>query len=227
MKKIPIGTFIYEFKCDPVLLSQVYEDISTSNKIIWAPKMPPSELKNVDTATLNTLPLMGYMDKEREVSYYHPTLFNWFDDCISKVVADSIPNTALTINETWLNKFKFGQHHSTPHYHRLSVYSGLLYLTTHSGSSFTNFFPQNDAVKIMNNYLNFGNNFESNKIPKDTFLSEPLAGKLLIFPSNLMHSISTHTDIKNLRYTLAFNTFWEGTVGHTTSTLNIKVKSVK
>jgi uncharacterized protein (TIGR02466 family) len=229
MKKIPIGTFIYEFECDSTLLNQVHEEISTSDKIIWAPKIPPSNIKNVDTATLNTLPLMGYMDKEREVSYYHPKLFNWFDDCISKVVADTIPDTTLTINEAWLNKLKFGQHHSSPHYHRLSVYSGLLYLTTHPGSSFTNFFPQNDAVKIMNNYLNFGKPLEANntRLPKDAFLSAPLAGKLLIFPSDLMHSISTHTDIKNLRYTLAFNTFWEGTVGHTTSTLNIKVKSVK
>lgn len=234
MKKIPIGTHIYEFQCDSILLNKIYEEVSTSDKIIWLPNKPLANLYQADTDALQLPPAqLGYLDKKRQISYYHPDLYNWFDDCISEVAKDSIPGTKLTINEAWLNKLKFGQNSKTPHYHSKSVYSGLLYLTTHHGTSFTNFFPQNDAAKIMNNYLNFGNSshlIDANKA-KDIFLSEPLAGKLLIFPSTLMHNISTHTDIKNIRYTLAFNTFCDGLLGdigdNTTANLSIKVKSVK
>jgi len=229
MKKIPIGTHIYEFHCDSILLNQIYEEVSTSDKIIWSPRMPSDVIEQTDSISLQSIPQLGHLDNDRQVSYYNTELFNWFDACISEVVEDTIPGTKLTINESWLNKMKFGQHTKTLHYHSVSVYSGLLYLTTHP-ASFTNFFPQNDATKIMDNFLNFGNTSHiiDAKKTKDIFLSEPTAGKLLIFPSNLMHSISTHTDIKNIRYTLAFNTFCEGLIiGTTTGKLSIKVKSVK
>jgi hypothetical protein len=229
MKKIPIGTHIYEFHCDSILLNQIYEEVSTSDKIVWSTKIPSDTIKQTDAVSLQSIPHLGYLDNNREVSYYNTELFNWFDACISEVVEDTIPDTKLTINEVWLNKMKFGQHSNMLHYHRTSIYSGLLYLTTHP-ASFTNFFPQNDATKIMDNFFNFGNTSYviDAKKTKDIFLSEPTAGKLLIFPSNLMHNISTHADIKNIRYTLAFNTFCEGLIsGIPTSKLSIKVKSVK
>ena len=229
MKKIPIGTHIYEFECDPILLKQIYEEVSTSDKILWSPRIPSDTIKQTNAVSLQSIPQLGYLDNNREVSYYNTELFNWFDACISEVVEDTIPGTKLTINESWLNKMKFGQHGNMLHYHRTSIYSGLLYLTTHH-ASFTNFFPQNDATKIMDSILNFGNALYviDAKKTKNIFVSEPTAGKLLIFPSNLMHNISTHADIKNIRYTLAFNTFCEGLIsGTTTAKLSIKVKSIK
>jgi hypothetical protein len=233
MKKIPIGTHIYEFQCDPILINQVYTEVSTSDKIIWSSAMSSDKMESSDSEIIQAFPQMGYFDKARTVSYYHPALYDWFDDCISKVVEDSIPSTKLTITEAWLNKLKFGQESKRVHHHSMSVYSGLLYLTTHAGTSFTNFYPGDEATKIMDNCLNFGSGQKNGRIidpktDKNIFLSAPLAGKLLIFPSNLKHNISIHKDIKNIRYTLAFNTFFDGLIsGEVTGRLDIKVKSVK
>ena len=63
---------------------------------------------------------------------------------------------------------------------------------------------------------------------ENEFSVTPEKGKLIIWRSDIMHTIQPHSDMKNIRYTLAFNTFFDGVVStEDTAQLKLKVLSVK
>ena len=48
-------------------------------------------------------------------------------------------------------------------------------------------------------------------VPQTTI--QPKAGRLLLFPSSLLHGVEQNT-IGSVRYTMSFNTFIEGSIGN-------------
>ena len=218
MKKFPIGVNLYEFHCDNQLTDEVLKDIKT--KEIHYLKSQPH-----NTKVPNNYGMVGYMDKNYQIPYYHEKLFDWFQECVDKVIADTIPNTNLIISDSWVTKLNFGQHASNVHVHSNSVCSGLFYLTTHK-KSYTNFYPKNSIAECMtfesNSFVQNNSLHDENSV----YMSYPESGKLLIFPSSLAHNVSVHNE-PNIRHTIAFNTYYQGRFGEPTTYLQIKVKSVK
>ena len=220
MKKIPFGNFLYEFHCPPEILKSATDNLnSMKSEIHWMDTIPG------DSSSTKA----GYMDKELTVAYYDETLFNWFQECIDEVVDDELPSAKQIICDSWLTKSAFGQSRLGSHVHSCSILSAVFYLTSHE-NTFTTFFPESYLNRTVHSFFchytrpnELMNNLESRKI-----ISKSEAGKLMIFPANALHTISQHKD-RNIRYTLAFNTFFDGkTPGwNQTGFLEIATKSSK
>ena len=100
----------------------------------------------------------------------------------------------------------------------------MFYLSTHNTAE--TFFEYRD-VTIKNLLGNVGSHFKINRV-NQTIVSKSEKNKLIIFPSDLMHSVKINKDLMNTRYTLAFNTFYDGVISsRKTAILDIKVNSVK
>ena len=116
-------------------------------------------------------------------------------------------NIELYITQSWLNYTEANQYHHK-HAHPNSVVSGVLYfdsdvkndkiLFSHS-KGYQQISPETDKEKF--NLWNSGTWF----FPVET-------GNLFMFPSSTTHQVKTKQG-NNTRISLAFNTFYKGTVG--------------
>jgi hypothetical protein len=190
MKITPIPSAnIYEFECDLALLERAFDDFK-SYKIDWnEPGIAPS----------GTLTASGYIDSKNKVSWYHEELFNWMQSCVDQVANETI-KVPLVISDSWVTKTEYKQR-SVMHLHSWSVFSGVLYFSEHKSSTLR--FEYND-----HNKARFGNLFED--VSQGHIEYTPTRCKFILFPSDIVHSVQVHKELKNTRYSLAINTFFNG-----------------
>jgi len=204
MEPIPfnsISTF-YKFTCDDSLTERVLEAVQ--QQIKW---------KNNGSNSI-----------AQEDLFFHSELFDWFDECVL-AVRDKVglpKNLDLPITGCWANKAtKLQGHHM--HSHLNCILGGVFYLTSHSSGE-TVFEIPNEWFKNVPSTFRFvddtvaGFNF---KIP-------PKKSTLLIFPAHLRHSVLALKE-NETRYTVSFNTFFNGEVdnGTSKSRLHLTCKSVR
>ena len=157
--------------------------------------------------------------------FYDAELYDWFNSCIEEAKENLyIPKEVkLEITSCWANKTKkLQQHHR--HVHPNSFMSGILYLSEDHSGGLTEFMTDNlwwDNFR----WLRFG------KMPHVGTINQkyiPQKGKLLLFPSGLLHGVTAVMD-KSSRYTISFNTFFSGPIsddGTNRIRLELKSKSV-
>ena len=115
-------------------------------------------------------------------------------------------NIELYITQSWLNFTESNQYHHK-HEHPNSVVSGVLYFNSDikndkilfTDGKYQQIRPQTDKTKF--NLWNSGSWF----FPVET-------GNLIMFPSSTTHQVETKQG-DNTRISLAFNTFYKGSVG--------------
>ena len=115
-------------------------------------------------------------------------------------------NIELYITQSWLNYTETNQYHHQ-HSHPNSVVSGVLYFDSDikndkilfSKQGYEQIKPEIDETKF--NFWNSGSWW----FPVET-------GDLFMFPSSTIHQVETKKG-NNTRISLAFNTFYKGTVG--------------
>jgi uncharacterized protein (TIGR02466 family) len=182
---------IYEFYCDELLTEEIYNHAVSSVFV-----------KNTDNKIA---------DRDR---FYHEKLFEWFDQCVDQVskiyYKDEI---SLPIVSCWVNKSsKLEKHHI--HLHSNAVISGIFYLTTHEKAE-TMFYYKNPFFEIgKTDLLRASKDIEKDLADHPTTLTgkvRPEKGKLILFPSSLIHGTRPNLD-SYARYTVAFNTFFSGTI---------------
>lgn len=110
----------------------------------------------------------------------------------------------LYITQSWTNRNTRGSHHHS-HNHMNSIVSGVMYFT-HGGNVPPIVFKSDRRPQILPRQT-AGNIFNS-----DTFSFRPQGPVMLIFPSNIDHSVATNPN-DDERISLAFNTFLRGDLG--------------
>jgi uncharacterized protein (TIGR02466 family) len=141
----------------------------------------------------------------------HPEMANLksaIDACLSewcKNVYNPInDNFKLKITQSWLNYTKPGEHHDR-HYHPNSIVSGVLYIDTN---------PVKDQIifnsgKMYDFYIPWKSLNQFNSMEATITINKK---EIILFPSNLNHSVPKNEGT-NTRISLAFNSFFEGTLG--------------
>lgn len=141
----------------------------------------------------------------------HPEMANLksaIDVCLSewcKNVYNPINgNFKLKITQSWLNYTKPGEHHDR-HYHPNSIVSGVLYIDTN---------PIKDQIifnsgKMYDFYIPWKSLNQFNSMEATITINKR---EIILFPSNLNHSVPKNIGT-NTRISLAFNSFFEGTLG--------------
>lgn len=184
----------YEFQCEEILTEEIYNQVLSSSVFV----------KN----TTNRIADRDY--------FYNDKLFDWFDQCVDQVCKIYFqPGVSLPITSCWANKSsKLEKHHT--HQHSNSVISGIFYLTTHNKAE-TVFYYKNPFSELGNTDLlrtckNIDMKFEDHPT---TLIGKikPEKGKLILFPSSLVHGTRPNLD-PYPRYTVAFNTFFSGKITH-------------
>ena len=116
-------------------------------------------------------------------------------------------NIELYITQSWLNYTNENQYHHR-HEHPNSVVSGVLYFDSDKDKDMIKFFShvkyQQIKPEIEDDKYNIWNS-SSWWFPVET-------GQLVMFPSSTTHQVDTKKG-NNTRVSLAFNTFYKGTLG--------------
>jgi uncharacterized protein (TIGR02466 family) len=146
--------------------------------------------------------------------FYNEKLFDWFDQCIDQVCKIYFQNEiSLPITSCWVNKSsKLEKHHT--HQHSNAVISGIFYLTTHEKAE-TIFYYKNPFFELgITDVLHAAKNIDIKFEDHPTTIIgkiKPEKGKLILFPSSLVHGTRPNLD-SYPRYTVAFNTFFSGKI---------------
>ena len=138
-----------------------------------------------------------FLHKRDEYKY----LIKWFDQCLYNVQKEKryMFHGEFSIVQCWANKTTInGYHH--PHNHPNSMLSGIFYLTDSTPTIFSESLRWNlPLIPSMNNDAT---------ITRVT----PVKGRLLVFPSTLLHGTDRSND-NEPRYSMSFNTFIQGELG--------------
>ena len=115
-------------------------------------------------------------------------------------------NIELYITQSWLNYTEANQYHHK-HAHPNSVVSGVLYFDSNI---------ENDKILFSRNtYQQISPEIDKTKFNlwnSETWFFPVKTGQLIMFPSSTIHQVETKKG-KNTRISLAFNTFYKGTIG--------------
>ena len=132
----------------------------------------------------------------------------FLDQCCKEYLEKIISpknNIELYITQSWLNYTEENQHHHI-HAHANSVVSGVLYFDCNK---------ENDKIKFTNpvGYQQIKPEIKDFNIwNSETWWFALETGQLVMFPSSTTHQVETKQG-KNTRISLAFNTFYKGTIG--------------
>lgn len=179
--------FIYEFRIDKNL-TESYKNDCLAADIKYHPTV------DRPNATEYGFPII-----------YNEKLFDCITKCVQKVGDEyfTLPKeTKLKLHDVWITRTNLMKN-GIKHFHSFSIFSGLLYL---DNSNIETIFTIEDEFM-----RNFNKMFWGITKPNvvNTMKVKPEIGKLLIWPSYVVHNISTN-NTKDTRYTLAFNTFFDG-----------------
>jgi len=125
-------------------------------------------------------------------------------DYLEKIISPK-NNIELYITQSWLNYTEENQHHHK-HAHPNSVVSGVLYFDCDK---------KNDQIKFSNplSYQQIKPETKDFNIwNSETWWFALETGQLVMFPSSTTHQVETKQGT-NTRISLAFNTFYKGTIG--------------
>ena len=132
----------------------------------------------------------------------------FLDQCCKEYLEKIISpknNIELYITQSWLNYTEENQHHHI-HSHPNSIVSGVLYFDCDK---------ENDKIKFTNpkDYQQIVPEIEKYNIwNSNTWWFVLETGQLVMFPSSTTHQVDTKKGT-NTRISLAFNTFYKGTIG--------------
>lgn len=203
---IPSG-YIFEFFDETNLADDILDDLQN---------------KNIDWVTTKTgqqgFEVFSSLLYPETVNYENSKVFAWINNCLEEVRNYYFTAGKLSIIDAWVHKSNFGEK-SSSHWHSMSMFSGIFYLTDHP-NTLTYFEMPDDYY---NRYEGlFGTILKKDQIK---ISSVPKKGKLLIWPSHIKHYVDTHR-YKDVRYTLAFNAFLEGDLCNIPGArLNIKLSN--
>ena len=121
----------------------------------------------------------------------------------------------LYITQSWTNRNARGSEHHA-HHHFNSIVSGVLYFT-HGGQVPPIVFKSDRRAQIMPRQT------AANIFNTDTFSFRPQGPILVMFPSNIDHSVPTNPG-DEARISLAFNTFIRGDLGVENSLTRLQLR---
>jgi len=144
--------------------------------------------------------------------YQFKEISEWIRECILEV-KDELEYVCedFRITQMWATKTTFKQSHHT-HKHTNTIISGIYYLTDSNAETWFSI-PSiwDDDKNCLDKHLRLC--YADDHGLRPLHVQPSIAGNLLIFPSNLYHSVNEHLIDPEPRYVMAFNSFPSGQIG--------------
>ena len=154
---------------------------------------PSRKLSNVGGWQSDNFDINQYVNQYDE--------FNPVRDILSQKIQEFSkfigPNCKLDLDNCWLN-VNYRGHHNNKHVHPLSVFSGVLYISTNDESG--NIVFHNESAQI--HYPDISNNASNLFFREVTY--RPKNGMILLFPAWIYHSVMPNMSDEP-RISIAFN----------------------
>ena len=157
---------------------------------------------NKNTGNINTKD--NYILNRKEFKNIKKFLDKHCKDYLEKIISPK-NNIELYITQSWLNYTEKNQYHHQ-HSHPNSVVSGVLYFDCDKEKDQIKFTNPVGYQQIKPEVKNF------NIWNSETWWFALETGQLVMFPSSTIHQVDTKKG-NNTRVSLAFNTFYKGTIG--------------
>ena len=203
MKSIVTGIFP-----EPIYLTKLDKKFTDTENEFFE-KIKSDTTKNQGNITSKN----NYVLNEKPFSNLKKELNKIIKDYFEKVI-NSSNNLKPYITQSWLNYTKENEFHHK-HNHPNSIVSGVLYINC--DKNFDKIcFHKTQYQTISPKVKNF-NLFNSNSWSFDVETYD-----VILFPSSLNHSVQIKKD-KNIRISLAFNTFVKGLIGDTGDLTELKL----
>ena len=137
------------------------------------------------------------------------------------------PNVSLDITQSWLNATE-PQQFFPAHDHNNSIISGVFYpkCLDLPGDKSDVILLYRDRPNSMYRVLNVPKKHD-NEFNGNTFVLPVVTGDLILFPSNMQHSIELNETTDQTRISLAFHTFFFGVLGDYENTSELILKQEK
>ena len=192
----------------PILITKYEGDLSKELKYI--DNLPYKEVKvNANFKSQDT-----YLLEIEELK----NIKNFFYDSLNKYTKNILQSDQrLVITQCWTNKNPPGSKHHE-HVHPNSILSGVFYLKQDKT------LPPIQFAKTIQHAMKLSPK-KYNNLNSETFLLPCVDGELLLFPSNLKHSVPTNMG-KEARISLSFNTFSVDTLGSKDSLTHLDIRKM-
>ena len=192
----------------PVLITMYQGDLSKELK--YVDYLPYKEQK----ANANFKSKDSYLMEIEELK----SIKDFFYESLNKYTKNiSQSDQRLVITQCWANKNPPGSKHHE-HVHPNSILSGVFYLRQDKTVPPIQFNKSiQEAMKL--------DPKKYNNLNSETFLLPCTDGELLLFPSNLKHSVPTNMG-KEARISLSFNTFSVDTLGNEDSLTHLDIRKI-
>ena len=192
----------------PILITKYQGDLSKELK--YVDDLPYKEQKsNANFKSQDT-----YLLEIEELK----NIKNFFYESLNKYTKNiSQSDQRLVITQCWANKNPPGSKHHE-HVHPNSILSGVFYLRQDKT------LPPISFSKSIQHAMKLDPK-KYNNLNSETFLLPCTDGELLLFPSNLKHSVPTNVG-KEARISLSFNTFSVDTLGSEDSLTHLDIRKI-
>ena len=192
----------------PLLITKYEGDLSKEIKYVdnlpYIEQKQNANFKSVDTYLLEIEELKN--------------LKNFFYESLNKYTKNiNQSDQRLIVTQCWANKNPPGSKHHE-HVHPNSILSGVFYLRQDKTLPPIQFAKSNQhGIKL--------DPKKYNNLNSETFLLPCVDGELLLFPSNLKHSVLINRG-KEVRISLSFNTFSVDTLGSENSLTHLDIRRI-
>ena len=192
----------------PILITKYQGDLSKELK--YVDYLPYKEQKgNANFKSQDTY-LMEIEELKSIKDFFYESLNKY-----TKNISQS--DQRLVITQCWANKNPPGSKHHE-HVHPNSILSGVFYLKQDKT------LPPIQFSKSIQGAMKLDPK-KYNNLNSETFLLPCVAGELLLFPSNLKHSVPTNMG-KEARISLSFNTFSVDTLGSKDNLTHLDIRKI-
>ena len=192
----------------PLLITKYEGDLSKEIKYVYS--LPYKEQK----ANANFKSQDTYLLEIEELK----NLKDFFYESLNKFTKNVFRSEQrLVITQCWANKNPPGSKHHE-HVHPNSILSGVFYLRQDKT------LPPIQFAKSTQSAMKLDPK-KYNNLNSETFLLPCVSGELLLFPSNLRHSVPTNLG-KESRLSMSFNTFSVDTLGSEDSLTHLDIRRI-
>ena len=192
----------------PVLITKYEGDLSKELK--YVDYLPYKEQKSNANFKSKDTYLMEIEELKSIKDFFYESLNKY-----TKNISQS--DQRLVVTQCWANKNPPGSKHHE-HVHPNSILSGVFYLKQDKT------LPPISFAKSIQGAMKLDPK-KYNNLNSETFLLPCVDGELLLFPSNLKHSVPTNMG-KEARISLSFNTFSVDTLGSKDNLTHLDIRKI-
>jgi uncharacterized protein (TIGR02466 family) len=192
---------------------KIHKIFPTAVATVENSNIPKDEHDTLLNAKYHVLPNYGtfHITENKYILNTVPNLYKWIKEQIDNYTEEVLSTSQkLKITQSWCIKHKNEPQKIFPHQHANSIISGSYYVDAQKDSQSLKVYRPEMVTRP---YLDWSEDL-GDKEWNWPFAEFPVTtGKLILFPSQLLHSVSGIYPKKEQRCVLAFNTWFDGSFG--------------